>query len=578
MVVRALALAALLSVQQAPEITVGLRPQAIRVGDRAVLTVRVVTLGAFPDRVDFMPPEGVHLEDVTDRSSAGAGPRSSWVLETRFHLLGEVAGEYPLPPVQVTTGGVTAEHPSPALTVAASPLAWPEAQREPRNRREGAQRQEADPLIVHGVPPSSGEMAEARPQAQGGYGQWGYPGYVPGYSGQLPGLAPGMFLGYPGSWYSPHPYGPNGGWPIAPPGSTPGMGPIPGQGGWQGWPAPVPGQGYPPGMIPGWQGGNPGISPSPGAVTPVPPGSSGTQGVPTLPAIPGGRWPEGMGGGWAETAAGDPWWPEIVPELFQYDAGGQSSGGDVSLLVGMTPRRVFVGQQATLVATASFRPGAFLGQGASPEYLPPSPPDFWVVDLPEATLALPTASQGGVDQAYTFRRALFPMQAGEYLIPPATLLLPTVGGGGEVWDSVSTESMPLTVLPIPRTQSLPGYRGAVGRYRLEAGVTPPRLAVGEAALLVVRVLGVGNVREIPTPEIPPLFGAEISPAGDGAVVEVRDGVVGGVRSFTWLLVPTEPGPLRIDPILFGYFDPFLGDFGQVASEELVLEVTEFPGG
>jgi hypothetical protein len=59
-------------------------------------------------------------------------------------------------------------------------------------------------------------------------------------------------------------------------------------------------------------------------------------------------------------------------------------------------------------------------------------------------------------------------------------------------------------------------------------------------------------------------------------VEVRDGVVGGVRTFTWLLVPTEPGPLRVGPVLFSYFDPYLGDFAQTASEELILQVTEFP--
>lgn len=575
---KSMALAALLIFQQGPEITVGIRPQAIRVGDRAVLTVRVVTLGAFPEKVDFVPPEGVVVEEVTDRSSAGAGARSSWVLERQFQLLGDAPGEYHLPPVQVTVGGITLEEPAPALTVAASPLVWPDAGRPNRRGPEPTRTREPDPVVSHGVPPNTGEMAEGAPQGQGGYGAWGYPGYLPGYSGQLPGMAPGMLLGYPGAWYSPYPYGPNGGWPIAPPGSTPGMGAVPGQGSWQGWASPLPGQGHSPGMLPGWQGGNPAGTWNPGAWSPGMPGSGRTQGVPTLPAIPGGRWPTGMGGGWAETAAADPWWPEIVPELFQYDGGVQGPEGDASLLVGMIPRRAFVGQQVTVVATASFRPGAFLGQGASPEYLPPSPPDFWTVDLPDAPLALPTAAQGGVEQAYTFRRALFPMQAGEYLIPPATLLLPGGSAGGQVWDSVSTEAMPLTVMPIPPAQGLPGYGGAIGRYRLEAGITPPTLAVGEAALLVVRILGVGNVREIPPPVVPPLFGAEISPAGDGAVVEVRDGVVGGVRTFTWLLVPTDPGPLRIDPIVFGYFDPYMGDFGQVASEELMLEVTEFPGG
>lgn len=577
--VGSLLLAGALLLQQAPEISVGIRPQSIRVGDRAVVTVRILSAVGPPELMDFIPPPGLILEDIRDRSSSGA----SWLLERELHLLGELPGEHVLPPVQVVVGGVMVEVESPGLTVVASPLHWPqrEAQRQPRNQ---GSRREPDPVVPQGTPPSSGEMAEAQPQNQGGYSPWGYPGYLPGYSPQTPGLPgqmPGMFLGYPGMGYFPTPYGPNGGWPISPPGSTPGVG-------IQGWPAGVPGQGYypggstggyPSGYPSGYPGGYPGIG-VPGAPG-YPPGTGNPgQGVPTLPAIPGGQWPAGMGGGWAETAAGDPWWPEIVPELHSYGGWIQNPPGDASLAAGLTPVRVFVGQQATLVATATFRPGAFLGQGASPEYLPPSPPDFWVVDLPDPPLPLPTSSQGGVDQGYTFRRALFPTRAGEYVVPPAALLLPREGAGGTgvAWDTLLTEPMPVSVVPVPRAPGISGYAGVVGRYRLEAGISPTRLAVGEAALLVVRILGVGNVRDVPAPEIGPIYGAEIAPGGDGAVVEIRDGVVGGVRTFSWLVVPTEPGPLRIDPILFSYFDPYLGDFGQVASSELMLEVTEFPGG
>jgi len=580
-VVGHLLLSALLLLQQAPQVTVGIRPAAIRVGDRAVLSVRVIARDGFPEAVDFVPPVGVVVEEVVDRSSSGVGAHASWVLERTFHLRGDRPGEYALPPISVSLDGVVFSQPSPGLTVAASPLSWPEAGGSARGGA-GARSREADPLVPQGRPPAAGEMQEATPQAQGGYPSWGYPGYVPGYSSQLPGQGPGGLWAYPGSWYSPYPYGPNGGWPIAPPGATPGLG-----GNWQGGFSPFaygPGQSALPGVsgmsgMPGMPGQGQGLGHG-HLPSPAPSGQGGLQGgqtgTYTLPPIPGGRWPEGMGGGWAETAASDPWWPEVVPELFQFASAAGAPGGDASLSVGVTPARIFVGQQATLVATASFRPGAFLGQGASPEYLPPNPPDFWVVDLPDPPVPLPTASQGGVDQGYTFRRALFPMRSGEFLIPPASLLLPAGSRGGDAWDTLSTDPLPLTVLPIPRTQDLPGFKGAVGRYRMEAGVTPTRLAVGEAALLVVRILGAGNIRDIPAPEVGPVFGAELSPGGDGAVVEVRDGVVGGVRTFTWLMVPTEPGPLRIDPVVFTYFDPYVGNFGQVASQELLLDVTEFP--
>jgi hypothetical protein len=289
-----------------------------------------------------------------------------------------------------------------------------------------------------------------------------------------------------------------------------------------------------------------------------------------------------MGGGWAETATGDPWWPEIVPELFEFSAWAETLDGKASLAGAVTPVRAFAGQQLTYIATASMQPGAFLGFEADPEYIPPSPDDFWAVDIPDPIVATPSASGGSVAQSYTFRRALFPLYAGEYLIPPGQVLLPTgtprppanIG-----WDTLAADPMAVTVLPVPAPPDLlPGYAGAVGRYRMEAGITPQRLAVGETAVLIVRVLGVGNVNVLPPPEIPPIYGAEMAQGGDFATVEVRDGVVGGVRTFTWLVVPLEPGPIRIGPIVFSYFDPYVGDFGQAVYEELTLEVTEFPGG
>jgi len=339
-----------------------------------------------------------------------------------------------------------------------------------------------------------------------------------------------------------------------------------------GWPW----QGIPPGLYPpsggGWQG-NLGV---PGQLAP---GAAGSG--PSLPPLPGGQWPEGMGGGWAETATGDPWWPEIVPELYEYSTWAENPDGEASLAAAVTPIQAFVGQQVTLVATAAMQPGAFLGLNGDPEYLPPSPTDFWTVDVPDPIGATPSASGGQVAQSYTFRRALFPLQAGDYLIPPARLLLPAPPDrvpAAVAWDTLATDPFALSVLPVPSVQDLPGYAGAVGRYRLEAGITPGKLAVGETALLVVRILGIGNVNVLPPPEIPPIYGAEVAPGRDMAAVEIRDGIVGGVRTFTWLIVPLEPGPILIGPVLFSFFDPYVGDFGQVASEELTLEVTEFPGG
>ncbi len=610
-------LALALGFQQGPDISVGIRPSAIRVGDRAVLTVRVLSHAGLPDRVDLVPPDGIYVEDIRDRVSAGIGTGSSraWVLEREFVLIGEIPGTYQLSPVQVVLAGEVFTKDGPELSVSAAPLIWPNANRQRPEQRERARGAPDYPVLPQGSPPLTGEMGEGYSGVPGAYGQWwGYPPYASQYPWGLFGPTPygpypgygafggyggyggyggfggfggfggngayGNYGGFPGGQgWMPSPYGPNGGWPLAPPGSAPGLNPQAGMG-WPGF-APPGGGGWP-GLIPQpnpyapqgdpWQG-NLGV---PGQLAP------GTAGWgPSLPPLPGGRWPEGMGGGWAETATGDPWWPEIVPELFEFSAWTETPGGEASLAAAITPVRAFVGQQVTVVGTAAIQPGGFLNLGGDPEYLPPSPSDFWTVDVPDPLVATPSASGGGVAQSYTFRRALFPLQSGEYLIPPAKLLLPSPASrppGVLSWDTLATDPMALSVLPVPQAPDLPGYAGAVGRYRMEAGVTPQRLAVGETALLIVRVLGVGNVNVLPPPEIPPIYGAEIATGGDMAAVEVRDGVVGGVRTFTWLVVPLEPGPIRIGPIIFSFFDPYLGDFGQVVYEELTLEVTEFPGG
>lgn len=455
-------LAVTLGVQQAPEITVGIRPGAIRSGDQAVVTVRVRSGVGLPEFVDWAPPAGIVLEDVRDRASAGigSGGAQGWILEREYVLRGDSPGSYVLPPVQVALGGQLFEQGGPELSVSAVPLAWPRANRQPTQGRQSRERSDL-PILPEGSPPLTGEMGGAYPGEPGAYGQWwGYPPYasvypwgVPWYSPYLGGgygtpslygpslypqqpLGQGSYGGSPTSpgYYGLNPYGPNGGWPLSPPGAAPGVDSLSGIG----WPLGIPSWGfgwpggYPP-YLPGWPGagGAPGGQASPGSQwqgklgTPGP-GASGTaSGGPTLPPLPGGRWPEGMGGGWAETATGDPWWPEIVPELFEFSAWTESPGGEVSLGAAITPVQAFVGQQVTYVATAAMQPGAFLGLGADPEYLPPSPQGFWSVDLPDPLVASPSASGGRVAQSYTFRRALFPLQAGDYLIPPGTLLLPT---------------------------------------------------------------------------------------------------------------------------------------------------------
>lgn len=546
--------------QTAPLVDVGVRPQRVRVGDTFILTARVRGAG-LPNAVDLVGAEdAVEMVDFADRTSTALGRGGTEVvLERDFTLRALTPGSVADLRVQVVIGADTTWSAVPTVDAVGSPLAWhqPGAGAAPRSRAR-----ERDPIRDEGRPPSGQGRDADRERAPEGTVTPGYP--YPGYPA-YPG-AP-MYPGYPGGGYST-PYDPNGGYAT-----------------------PFPNGGY---LIPGYP--YPGTStpypyPNPGGIRTQPPETDST-GAPVRPGYPypgGGAYPRNpylpdgwgvapVGQDWAATAAGDPWWPELVPILERYQTSAEDPTGLVRLEAGLTPSPVYEGQQVTLVATATFAPEAAARLGTSPELFPPSAGDAWSVDVPYAP-PTPAAARGRVEEAHTFMRAYFPVSPGTLQVEPVRLSLggrPGIPGGSDV-AQVATEPLSVEVRPIPRRDVPAGWSGAVGRYRVRAWVQPSSVGWGESALLTVEVSGAGNVRALRRPEPGQVWGAELRPTGERAVVEVRDGVVGGVKTFSWLVVPVEAGQLRIGPVLFPYFDPWIGAYGQVASEEVYLESRGFPG-
>ncbi|MDH3225015.1 MAG: hypothetical protein OEO23_14940, partial [Gemmatimonadota bacterium] len=288
-------------------------------------------------------------------------------------------------------------------------------------------------------------------------------------------------------------------------------------------------------------------------------------GVAGQPFAPSGRlagtlpgW--AYGGGWAASAHLDPWWAEVVPEVFAYDAATADPSTGVSLEAGLARRRVYVGQQVTLLATVSVPPGEVPYR---PRYWGPSPRSFTRVPL--GTQGHATVQEGELEYGATFQSAYFPLQPGEWAFPSGGIHQP----GRE---PLTGPPIGLTVLPVPLADAPEGYSGAVGRFQLSAGVDPVDLRWGQSAVLWIEVRGVGDIRHLPPPLPPRVFGARLTPYRDRVFLESRDGVAGGVKSFLYLLTPTELGTVEIDPILYPYFDPYVEAFAALATGLMTLEV------
>jgi hypothetical protein len=223
---------------------------------------------------------------------------------------------------------------------------------------------------------------------------------------------------------------------------------------------------------------------------------------------------------------------------------------------------VYVGQQVTLRVETMFSQQARLRLRRAPEYEPPAAPGFWVHDFPDDRAPSTRGTRGDVYETQTFRRAFFPIASGHYEIPPARLFYEMRRGILQAPETftVTSDPLPLVVLPLPEAGRPPTFTGAVGQFSMQARVEPERVRAGEAAVLTVEMRGTGNVKTLPPPVLPDIPGVEAFPPTEESDVEVTGSTLGGHKRFSWVLLPRYPGELTIPDIAYPAFDPETGEY------------------
>lgn len=516
------------------EVEATLRPRQVRVGDRVLLTLRVRLPAERELVVEELPSSpGLAVLDVSDRSSVAVGAAgAASVREVVWTLEPVESGTLIVPGLSVWVDRTPFDVPVGSLEVspaplrrapAVSPAPAPRTRNEPPVLPEGRPPPTGgeDAAVIPGGRPAGDGLVVTRPGGPGGTLPYGGHGRYPGYPG---GVAGGILL-------------PGGGLVTTSPGGFGGLGGLGGPGG-VGWPPRD------------WTTGS--VSPSDG-------------------------WSAGAPGGWAESAREDPYWEELVPRVQEWSSVVRDPTGGVELSTGVSPGVAWVGQQVTFLAAAGFTPDAAYRMSRDPEYFAPAPRDVWQVDVARFGAGYVGASRGELQDVRPFVQAFFPLRPGTLTIPGASLAY-GLGGAGRFLPADTLRADPVTVevRPIPVDQAPAGWDGAVGRYTVGVILEQDALAPGEASVLTLTVRGAGNVESLPAPRPTNLRGVTLRPLGERAVVEVRDGVVGGVKIFQWLVSVVEPGQLSLGPFLMPYFDPWAGAFEVAATREVLLEAIGAP--
>ncbi len=238
----------------------------------------------------------------------------------------------------------------------------------------------------------------------------------------------------------------------------------------------------------------------------------------------------------------------------------------VALTVIVPDDTVLTGQQLDIVVAAWFPRDLWSRLRRPPVVTLGTPAGVWSYSqsTPVGIAASRLVDRQWMDLAVT-HQSVFPLAAGRVVIPPAmlTYAVPVTFSffSREERFSLRTDSMPITVLPLPLAGRPADDAGVVGQgLTLDVNVTPTETRVGEPIEAAVTITGAGNVALWPEPVLRWPMGFRPYPAEATVKIEPRNGRIAGAKTFRYLVVPDSAGQAGLPEVRYPYFDLALGTY------------------
>ena len=263
----------------------------------------------------------------------------------------------------------------------------------------------------------------------------------------------------------------------------------------------------------------------------------------------------------------------------QPSSGGAATSADISednlfLTLTLSKRNVVVGEPITAtlklyqrVNIAGFEDARF-----------PSFNGFWNQET-EAPTNIEFRRESRDNRIYNTavlrKYVLIPQQSGKLVIDPAELVclvnVRTVSSGSvsifdEFFDEyrtvrkrISTPSYTVNVSPLPAGAPA-SFKGGVGKFSISAVLSKDSLRTHDAASLIVRISGKGNVSLLEKPDVvfPPDF--EVYDTKVSESIDKSSGGTSGSKTYEFPFIPRSAGDFAIAPIRYSYYDIDAGKY------------------
>ncbi len=273
--------------------------------------------------------------------------------------------------------------------------------------------------------------------------------------------------------------------------------------------------------------------------------------------------------------------------------GSSQSSTDISddnlfLTLTLSKRNVVVGEPVTAtlklyqrVNIAGFEDARF-----------PSFNGFWSQEI-EAPTNIEFRRESRNDRIYNSavlrKYILIPQQSGTLTIEPAELVclvnVRTVSSGSvsifdEFFDEyrtvrkrISTPSYKINVSALP-SGAPASFKGGVGQFSISASLSKDSLRTHDAASLIVRITGKGNVSLLEEPDVvfPPDF--EVYDTKVSESVDKSSGGTSGSKTYEFPFIPRSAGDFAIAPVKYSYYDINAGKYVTIETPMIPFSVAK----
>lgn len=155
-----------------------------------------------------------------------------------------------------------------------------------------------------------------------------------------------------------------------------------------------------------------------------------------------------------------------------------------------------------------------------------------------------------------------------------SFLKPTDGFGipQQEWIAVQTTSntLNINVKPLPATNEK-SFKGAIGRYNIEAKLQKPQSAKGENNEIIITFTGEGNFENVVMPDVSWPKQLEVYEPKEKDTIDKSTYPFAGSKTFTIPVIAKENGLIEIPAFAFTYFDNKENNYKTIYTKPLQLK-------